>query len=214
MRQETPVRFLDLLLVWFLSYLISDLLVCFLGLLLLLEELPTPVFLGFACGSAGKVSTCNAGDLGLMPGLGRSPGEGKGYPLQYSGLENSMDCIVHGAAKSWTWLSDFHFHIHIGTSLMAQTVKNLPAMWESWAQSLCLEDPLEKRVITYSTILAWRIPWTEGPSGLLQSIGRRELDITEWLTVSHTHRDFPGVSVVKTLSFHCRGRGLDSWLGN
>ena len=50
----------------------------------------------FPYGSAGKESTCNAGDLGSIPGLGRSPGEGKGYPLQYSGLENSMDCIVHG----------------------------------------------------------------------------------------------------------------------
>jgi len=48
------------------------------------------------------------GDLGEIPGLGRSPEEGKGYPLQYSGLENSMDCIVHGVAKSWTRLSDFH----------------------------------------------------------------------------------------------------------
>ena len=53
-------------------------------------------------------STCNAGDLGLIPGLGRSPGEGKGYPLQYSGLENSMDCIVQGVTKSQTQLSDFH----------------------------------------------------------------------------------------------------------
>ena len=66
------------------------------------EGLPTPVFLGFPCGSAGKESACNVnvGDLGLISGLGRSPGEGKGYPLQYSGLENSMDCIVHGVAKS------------------------------------------------------------------------------------------------------------------
>ena len=61
--------------------------------------------LGFPCGSAGKESACNAGDLGSIPGLGRSPREGKGYPLQYSGLENSMDCIVHGFAES-----DFHFH--------------------------------------------------------------------------------------------------------
>ena len=59
--------------------------------------------------SAGKESACNVGDLGSIPGLGRSPGEGKGYPLQYSGLENSMDCIVHGVAKSRTWLSDFQF---------------------------------------------------------------------------------------------------------
>ena len=57
---------------------------------------------GFPCGSSGKESACNVGDLGLIPGLGRSAGEGKAYPLQYSGLENSMDCIVHGVAKSWT----------------------------------------------------------------------------------------------------------------
>ena len=65
---------------------------------------------GFPCGSAGKESTCNVGDLGSIPGLGRSPGEGNGYPLQYSGLENSKDCIVHGVAKSQTQLSNFHFH--------------------------------------------------------------------------------------------------------
>ena len=57
---------------------------------------------GFPGDSAGKESTCNEGDLGSIPGLGRSPGEGKGYPLQYSGLENSMDCIVHAVAKSRT----------------------------------------------------------------------------------------------------------------
>ena len=60
-------------------------------------------------GSAGQKSACNAGDLGSIPGLGRSPGERKGYPLQYSGLENSMDCIVHGVTKSQTQLSEFHF---------------------------------------------------------------------------------------------------------
>ena len=69
--------------------------------------------MGFPGGSAGKGSTCNAGDLGLIPGLGRSPEEGKGHPLQYSGLENSMECIVYGVAKSWTQLSDFHFNIII-----------------------------------------------------------------------------------------------------
>ena len=57
------------------------------------DRLPTPVFLGFPCGSAGKEPACNMGDLGSIPGLGRSPGEGKGYLLQYSGLENSMDCV-------------------------------------------------------------------------------------------------------------------------
>ena len=65
--------------------------------------------LGFPSGSVGKESACKAGDLGSIPGLGRSPGEGKGFLLQYSGLENSMDCIVHGVTESWTRLSDFHF---------------------------------------------------------------------------------------------------------
>ena len=73
-----------------------------------------PVFLDFSYGSAGKEFACNVGDVGLIPGLGRSPGEGKGYPLQYYGLENSMDCIVHGVAKSQTQLSDFHFHFQKG----------------------------------------------------------------------------------------------------
>ena len=62
---------------------------------------------GFSCGSAGEESAYSAGDLGSIPGLGTSPGEGKGYSLQYSGLENSMDCIFHGVANSWTRLSDF-----------------------------------------------------------------------------------------------------------
>ena len=67
-------------------------------------------FGGFPDSSIGKESTCNAGDSDLIPGLGRSPGEGKGYPLQYSGLENFTHGIVHGVAKSQTRLSDFHFH--------------------------------------------------------------------------------------------------------
>ena len=58
--------------------------------------------LGFPCGSAGKEYSCNVGDLGLILGLGRSSGEGKGSPLQYCGLKNSLDCIVHGVAKSQT----------------------------------------------------------------------------------------------------------------
>ena len=61
------------------------------------------------CGSAGEESACNVGDLGLIPGLGRSPGEQKGHPLQYSGLESSVGCIVHWVAKSRTQLSYFHF---------------------------------------------------------------------------------------------------------
>ena len=72
-------------------------------------ENPNPVFLGFPCVSASKESACNAGDLVSIPGLGRSPGEGKGYPLQYSGLENSMDCMLHGVVRSRTPLSNFRF---------------------------------------------------------------------------------------------------------
>ena len=71
--------------------------------------LPTPVFLGFPCSSTGKEFTCNVGELSSIPGLGRSTGEEKGYSLQYSGLENSMGCIVHGVAKSRTQLRDFLF---------------------------------------------------------------------------------------------------------
>ena len=66
----------------------------------------------FICGSDGKSSVCNAGDLGLIPGLGRSPGEGKGYSLQYPGLENCMDCIVHGVTKSQTQLKRLSEHAH------------------------------------------------------------------------------------------------------
>ena len=86
-------------------------------------------------------STCSEGYLGSIPGLGRSPGEGKGYPLQY-----------------------------FGATLVSQMVKNSPAMYETWVQTLGWEDPLEKRMATHSSILSWRIPWTEGPGGL-QSTG-------------------------------------------
>ena len=79
----------------------------------IINPFTTIVLFGLPCGSAGKESTCNVGDLGSIPGLGRSSGEGKGYPLQYSGLENSMDCRVHGVAKSQTRLNDFHAHTHL-----------------------------------------------------------------------------------------------------
>ena len=81
--------------------------------------------------SAGKECACNAGDPSSIPGLGKSTGEGIGYPLQYS----------------WA-------------SLVAQLVKDPPAMQETWVQSLGWEDPLEKGKAIHSSILAWRIPWT------------------------------------------------------
>ena len=69
----------------------------------------------FPDSSAGKESACNAGDLGSIPGLGRSPGEEKGYPLQYSGLQNSTDCVDHGITNSQTQLSNFLTHTHTDT---------------------------------------------------------------------------------------------------
>ena len=85
---------------------------------------------GFPHSSVGKESTCNAGDPGSIPGSGRYPGKGIGYPLQYS----------------WA-------------SLVAQLIKTLPAMWETWVQSLGWEHHLQKEKTAHSSILAWRIPW-------------------------------------------------------
>ena len=86
---------------------------------------------GFPCGSAGKESVCSAGDLGLIPGLGRSAGEGKGYHLQYSGLENPMDCIVHRVAKSQTQLNNFHFtHSSSQPGLLLETTEDRE--WVEW----------------------------------------------------------------------------------
>ena len=135
------------------------------------------------------------GDLGLIPGLGRSPGEGNGYPLQYPDLENSMDYIVHGIAKSQTQLSDFH---KCNEELLALTMhprglarwlsrwKNLPAVQksqETWVRSLDEEDPLEEEMAPHSSYLAWRIPWTEEPGGL-QSIGLQRVR-QDW-AIKHT----------------------------
>ena len=71
--------------------------------------------MGFSGGLTGKESACNEGDLSSIPGLGRSPGEGKDYPLHYSGLENSIECIVHGLAKSWTWLCIGDWNAKVGS---------------------------------------------------------------------------------------------------
>ena len=72
------------------------------------DRLLTPVFLGFPSGSAGKEVLYNVGDLGSIPDWEDPLEKGNGYPLQYSGLENSLGCVVHGVTKSWTQLSDFH----------------------------------------------------------------------------------------------------------
>ena len=101
------------------------------------------LYIGFPGGSAGKESTCNTNELGLMPELGRSPGEGNNYPLQYSGLENSMDrearqATVHGVAKSQTQLSNYTFSFHFscigegnGNPLQCSCLQN-PRDWGAW----------------------------------------------------------------------------------
>ena len=110
------------------------------------DKLHTPVFLGFPGGSAGKESACNVGDLGSTPGLGRSPGEGKGYPLQYSGLENSMKYIVHGVTESdmteqLSHSSSRAVSQEAGVSLVAQWIRiRLPAQGTR-VQSLVQENP-------------------------------------------------------------------------
>ena len=104
---------------------------------------------------SGKESACNTGNPGSIPGSGRSPEEGIGYPLWYS----------------WA-------------SLVAQMVKNPPAMQETWVRSLGWEDPLEEGTATHSSILAWKIPWTEEPCRL-QSMGSQRVG-HDWATKHST----------------------------
>ena len=92
------------------------------------NRLPTPAFLGFPCGSVGKESTCNVGDLGSIPGLGRSPGEGKGYPLQYSGLENS----VCGVAEL-----DRTEQLSLSLPFPVATLSSCWVLW-AWQSEICL----------------------------------------------------------------------------
>ena len=109
---------------------------------------------GFPSISAGKESACNTGDPGSIPGLGRFPGEGIGYPLQYP----------------WA-------------SLVAQMVKNLPTMWETWVWPLAWEGPLEEGMATHFSILSWRIPTDRGAwRPTVQEVA--ESDMTEWLSTA------------------------------
>ena len=109
---------------------------------------------GFPDSSVGKESACNTGDPSSIPGSGRFAREGIGYPLQYS----------------WA-------------SLVAQTVKNPPAMWETWVQSLGWEDPLKKGKATYSSILAWSIPWTVQSTGVAKS----QIRLSDFRQPSHAN---------------------------
>ena len=103
--------------------------------------------MSFPCDSVGKESASNVGDLGSIPGLERYPGEEKGYPLQYSGLENSMDYIVHGITKSWTWLSNSDFHFQRMLAIWSLVL--LPFLKPAWTSG--------SSWFTYCWSLAWRI---------------------------------------------------------
>ena len=194
----------------------------------------TPVFLGFPCGSAGKESACNAGDLGSIPGLERSPGEGKGlcnpvfWPGEFHVLYSPWGWMLYGRNSKW-FINVFLLPItrlEIGTNVwkickicgnsirkgkiistnrkslsvsmcidnvtcvstilfITQLIqqylfspKYLPAVQETRVWSLGWEDPLEKEMATHSSILAWKISWTEEPGGLW-SMG---LQSRAWLT--------------------------------
>ena len=104
----------------------------------------------FPGSSAGKESACNVGDPGSIPGWGRSPGEGIGYPLQYS----------------WA-------------SLVVEIAKNMPVMWETWVQSLGWEDPLKEGIATNSSILAWKISMDREAWWATVHGGHKESDMTE-----------------------------------
>ena len=116
-------------------------------------DLPHPrIKPGFPHSSAGKESARNPGDLASIPGLGRSPGEGKGYPLQYSGLENSRDYIVPGVTKSRTRLSGFHFHSHfpaLADGFFTTGPLRKPKGW--WA---CRKDLETRRRASWSRALS------------------------------------------------------------
>ena len=131
-------------------------------------------FWGFPCGSAGKESACNAGDLDLIPGSGRSAGEGIGYPFQYS----------------WAFL-------------VAQLVKNLSAMWETWIRSLGWEDPLEKGKATHSSILAWGIPWT------FSSVGKESACNAGHLGSTPRSGRSPGEGNSNKLQYSCLENPID-----
>ena len=167
------------------------------------------MFLGFPGGSDGKESTCNVGDLGSIPDLGRSPGQGNGNPLQYFCLENSMDrgawlATVHGVKNESDTTLYIVTCVHLlqGIVLLCTLLDTthkvgLPKLisdkriclpvqetQEMWVWSLGQENPLEEEMATHSGILARKISWTWKLVGYNQW-GIKESDMTEWLSI-HT----------------------------
>ena len=139
---------------------------------------------GFLDSSVGKESTCNAGDLALIPGLGRSPGGGKGYSLQYPGLENSRDCIDHGVSKTRTWRRDFHSHFNAQNESFRKWDLWDVKRWWGWGPDELNQSPCEIR--------AQRDPWGHSkerwPPKTRQGAG-----------VSHQTRHLPALSWTSSL---------------
>ena len=147
------------------------------------DRLLTPVFLGFPDGSDGKESSCNAGDLGLIPGLGRSPEEGMATHSCILAWRIPMDrgawqATVHGVAKSWTWLK------WLG---MVKHSKNLQSALSLALGLLNLKySKFEKEMATHSHILAWIIRQTEEPGGL-ESMGWKRVG-HDWTPFTHSFK--------------------------
>ena len=172
----------------------------------------------FSCGSAGKESTCNAGGLGWIPGLGRFPGEGKGYPLQYSGLENSTDCVVHRIAMSQTQLSDFHlplklyFMLPFLSRIEQKYVYLSSPFWQSFKNSWNL--PSVGSLFCYSWGSPFNHIWvyadkvSPGGPGEFQKMG--------WPHKKDQASDERAGTLIPSLSSHLHGNkrrwGLSGWL--
>ena len=163
----------------------------------------------FPGGSAGKESTCNVGDLDSIPGLGRSTGDGNCYPLQCSGLENYIDCVVHGAAKNWTQLSAFHSFIHeIETnSQREQTYRcqrgggwGRKDWWFGIVQLLCLTLLQSHGLQSTRLLCPWDFPGKNTGMGCL-SFSRCKLLHLEWINNYPVvqHRQLYSISCEKTI---------------
>ena len=167
--------------------------------------------LGLPGGSAGKESACSAGDLGLISGLGRCPGEGKGYPLQYSGLENSTDYSPWGC-KEWDtteWLSlggkGFPGGIG-GKAPTCQCRRSKRCRFDPWIG----EFPWRRAWQSTPVVLAWRIPWTEEPGGL-QSTWSPSVR-HDWVTEHESLNTASKHAIVSPFSQYCSWVLLPLWL--
>ena len=135
----------------------------------------------FPCGSAGKESACNVGDLGSIPGLGRCPGEGKSYPLQYIGLENSMDCIISGSQRVGHRLSDFHPSLITNLICIPEIyIQIYIQVYIQWIHESILSSMSQMLPFKASSLIWWRI--IIAPAYML-----------------YVYRGLPGGSVVKNL---------------